>query len=177
MKTKESLKNYIVAVGSVLLLVLFDQFTKLLAIRNLMGKDPFVILDGIFELLYLENRGAAFGMLQNRKVFFVIMTVVVLGVITYFYSRTPRTKHYLPMRVCIIFVTAGALGNFIDRLFRGYVVDFFYFSLINFPVFNVADIYITVTFVILAVLIIFYYKDEELQIYSIKNQKEKPDEN
>lgn len=177
MKTRENLKNYMTAVFGVVLLLAFDQFTKLLAIWNLKDKDSFVILDGIFELTYLENRGAAFGMLQNRKAFFVIMTVVVLSFILYFYSRTPLTKRYLPMRICIIFLTAGAVGNFIDRLFRGFVVDFFYFSLINFPVFNVADIYITVMFVVLAALILFYYKDDELGVYSMKRQKEKEDEN
>ena len=177
MKTKGNLKNGIIAVGSVALLLVLDQITKLLAIRNLMGKDPFVIWKGVFELTYLENRGAAFGMLQNRKIFFVIMTVAVLGLIVYFYSRTPLAKRYLPMRICIIFLAAGALGNFIDRLFRGYVVDFFYFSLIDFPVFNVADIYITVTFVVLTVLILFYYKEEELAVYSNRRQKGEADEN
>lgn len=177
MNTKKHIKNDLTAVLSVVLLLVFDQFTKLLAIRNLKDKASFVIWDGVFELTYLENRGAAFGMLQNRKIFFVIMTVAVLALILYFYSRTPYTKRYIPIRICIIFLTAGAVGNFIDRLFRGFVVDFFYFSLINFPVFNVADIYITVTFVVLAALILFYYKDEELGVYSMKRQKEKADEN
>lgn len=173
METKGGLKKYIIAVISVAALVLFDQYTKLLAIQKLMGKDSFVIWKGVFELQYLENRGAAFGVFQNRQIFFVIMTIIVLGLVVYFYSRTPMTKRYLPIRICIIVLTAGAIGNFIDRLLRGFVVDFFYFSLIDFPVFNVADIYITVTFAVLAVLMLFYYKDEELNVYSIKVQKEK----
>lgn len=168
MKKRSSLKNYICALAGVAALLLLDQYTKLLAVRKLMGKEPVVIWKGVFELQYLENRGAAFGMFQDAKVYFIILTAAVLAVVAVLYKRTPDTGHYLPLRLCIVCLTAGALGNFADRLFRGYVVDFFYFSLINFPVFNVADIYITVTFVILALLILFYYSDEDLKVYSRK---------
>ena len=72
------------------------------------------------------------------------------------------TKKYAPLRICAIFILAGGLGNFIDRVRLNYVVDFFYFELIDFPIFNVADIYVTVTMFVLLYLIFFYYKEEDL---------------
>ena len=75
------------------------------------------------------------------------------------------------MKITLVFLLSGAIGNFIDRMIRGFVVDFFYFSLIDFPIFNVADIYVTVSFVVLAVLILFVYKEEDLAVYTPKKKK------
>lgn len=172
MKKTSVWKNYIAAIGGIILLVLADQYTKLLAVRNLKDADPHIIIKGVFELFYLENKGAAFGLLQNQRIFFVIATIAAMCAAVYFYVLTPKEKKYLPLRICIIFLTAGALGNFIDRVFMGYVVDFFYFSLIDFPIFNVADIYVTVTFIILILLIFFYYKEEDMQVFSRKYRKQ-----
>ena len=124
-----------------------------------MNQQPFVIWDGVFELHYLENRGAAFGILQGKKIFFVIFTLVVLCMIAYLYlKRIPDEKKFRLMDgICILFF-AGALGNFIDRVFRNYVVDFFYFKLIDFPVFNVADIYVTVAAFAMIILDCFIIK-------------------
>lgn len=165
------MKKYISALLSIIALIAIDQYTKYLAVIKLKDQDPFVIWEGVFELRYLENRGAAFGMLQNQQVFFIIMTALVLLFIIYAYVKTPETPRYLPMRLTIIFITAGAIGNMIDRVMNGFVVDFFYFSLIDFPIFNVADIYVTVTFFVLVILLMFVYKDEELDIYSLKKMK------
>ena len=171
MNKKPSVKNMMISLIAVAVLVLFDQFTKLLAVNHLMNNDPFVIWKNVFELRYLENRGAAFGMLQNKLTFFILITVVILALVVYFYLSTPVTKKYLPLRFCMVLITAGAIGNCIDRVFRGFVVDFFYFRLIDFPIFNVADIYVTVAFILLAVLVLFYYKDEDFAVYSRKKTK------
>ena len=165
------MKKYISAMISIFVLVFIDQYTKVLALTYLKDQKPFVIWDGVFELCYLENRGAGFGILQNRQVFFIIMTAIVLIAVMYIYRRTPDTKRYLPLRLTMLLLTAGAIGNMIDRILRGYVVDFFYFSLIDFPIFNVADIYITVTYILLAILLLFYYKDDELEIFSFKKNR------
>lgn len=173
MKRVSQVKSCITASISVIILVLLDQYTKLLAITHLKNQDSFVIWENVFELQYLENRGAAFGIMQNQRWFFVVLTTVMLIAIAYIFYITPKNKRYLPLNVCLVFVVAGAIGNFIDRLFRGFVVDFFYFSLINFPIFNVADIYVTVTFFVLVLLLFFYYKDEDLIIYSKEYRKAK----
>ena len=103
----QKLKKYISAAVGVLALLLLDQYTKILALRFLKDQPAVVILKGVFELQYLENRGAAFGMMQNQRFFFLIITVVVLGIMVYLYSLTPVTRRYLPLRLCLVFLAAG----------------------------------------------------------------------
>lgn len=168
MNKKNGLKNYVMAVILVIVAVLIDQYTKYLAVTHLKDDPAFVLIDNVFELNYLENRGAAFGLLQNRQIFFVCVAILIFAFILYCYVRIPKTGRYLPLRLCGIFIVAGAAGNLIDRIRLGYVVDFFYFRLIDFPVFNVADIYVTVSFAVLLILIFFRYKEEELEFLGRK---------
>lgn len=155
------MKSKIVPGAVVLVLVFLDQWTKYLAAAYLKGNAPIVILKNVFELSYLENRGAAFGIFQNQRWIFLILTFVIMMALLYLYGKLPAVKRYLPMRGCLIVVFAGALGNMIDRMINGYVVDFFYFKLIDFPVFNVADVYVTVTVIVAVFLFLFYYEEEE----------------
>lgn len=153
------------------LLILLDQVTKLLALQNLKGQNPVTLIPDVFQLLYVENRGAAFGILQNRQWVFLIITVIVLAALVWALPKIPQERHFLPFTLCLCFIGAGAVGNMIDRIFRGYVVDFFYFKLIDFPVFNVADIYVTTAAVILIVLIVFLYKEEDFDRIFPKKDK------
>lgn len=162
------IKQSVTALITVIALIILDQITKLIVLDKLKDHDAFVLIPGVFELRYLENRGAAFGMMQNMRAFFVVITIVVLAGVLIFYYKTPETKKYFMLRFVMVLIAAGAVGNFIDRVFRQYVVDFFYFSLINFPIFNVADIYVTCSMFLLVFLLLFYYKDEDLQVYSFK---------
>lgn len=146
-----------------LVLTALDQWTKSLAVQSLKGKSPYVIWDGVFELFYSENRGAAFGMLQGKQTFFFVIALGVFGVILYAMAKLPASRRYIPFELCMTVVAAGAAGNLIDRVSQGYVVDFLYFKLIDFPIFNVADIYVTVTTILLFLLICFYYKEDELE--------------
>lgn len=148
-----------------------DQWTKYLAVAGLKGKEPFVIWDGVFELQYLENRGAAFGMMQGKQSFFFIVAAVVIVVSAYLLWKIPVTKRYLPLLLCMCLIVAGAIGNMIDRVSLGYVVDFLYFKLIDFPIFNVADCYVTAATAVAALLIMFSYKEEELAVFS-RRQKD-----
>jgi signal peptidase II len=146
-----------------MVLILADQLTKHMAVTGLKGKAEVKIIDGVFELYYLENRGAAFGLLQNQKPFFVVIAIVILAAIVYVLLKAPYQKKYIKLNVALVFIAAGAIGNLIDRVKNDYVVDFFYFRLINFPVFNVADIYVTFAAVCLVILLLFVYKDEDLE--------------
>ncbi|WP_167956506.1 signal peptidase II [Anaerosporobacter faecicola] len=150
----------------VILLVIIDQITKIVSKANLEGTDGFDVIKKVFKFVYHENRGMAFGMLQNKIWLFVIFTVIVVIALTYVYFKLPEEKRYLPIQWILIFLVAGALGNCIDRVVRGYVVDFLYFELIDFPVFNVADCYVTVSCFVLVLLFLFYYKDEDLEFLS-----------
>lgn len=159
----------------VLLLLVMDQVSKYLAVLFLKDKPDLQIIPDVFSLHYLENRGSAFGMLQNQIVFFLLITVLVLGFAVFFLRRLPPIRRFLPLRLIGYFLIAGALGNFIDRILHAYVIDFFYFSLINFPVFNVADIYITVSTIVLFILVVFVYKEEDFSyLKKKKTDKEEP---
>lgn len=153
------------------ILVAIDQFTKKIAVIKLKDQPAFSIIDGVLEFNYLENRGAAFGMLQNQKVFFVFVAVVFLGVIVFVLFRAPAEKKYMRLHLLLVMIAAGAIGNMIDRLRLNYVVDFIYFVLINFPIFNVADIYVTVATVILVIQVLFVYKENDFNFLSFNQKK------
>lgn len=121
--------------------------SKMAVISVSKGQPSVSLIPGVLELHYLypENRGIAFGMFQGSVLFFAIVSVLFLGVILYAWIRIPKERFYLPLLTIATVLAAGALGNFIDRFFRGYVIDFIYFSLIDFPVFNLADVYVVVS--------------------------------
>lgn len=152
-------------------LVLLDQFTKHLAVADLKDKSAFSIIRNVLELQYLENKGAAFGMLQNQKAFFILIAIVILIVIAYVLLLMPDQKKYNVLHILLIAIGSGACGNMIDRFRSNYVVDFIYFKLINFPIFNVADIYVTVSTFVLILLFLFYYKEDDFSFLSFKQQK------
>lgn len=151
---------YTIAIIAVILGVALDQFTKYLAITYIQG-NTITLIEGVFQFRYLENRGAAFGMLTNQQWFFLIITLLTLCIVTFVYVKLPRNKHFTPLRICMITLVAGAIGNMIDRIRYGYVVDFLYFQLIDFPIFNVADIFATLSTITLIALFVFYYSDED----------------
>ena len=132
----------------IVLLIILDQITKIVAVHFLGGGQKVILIPGVLEFTLIHNSGAAFGILQNAMLFFFIL------------SRTPSVRRYLPMRLCLYFIAAGAVGNLIDRAVFSYVRDFIYFSLIDFPVFNVADIYITCAAFTMVLLTMFYYREE-----------------
>jgi signal peptidase II len=146
-------------------LIGLDQWTKSLAVKYLANQTPIVLIDGVFELNYTTNKGAAFGILQNHQIMFAILTVAVVIFLAVIFLKIPQKKKYMPLNVCIAVLIAGAIGNLIDRLSLGYVVDFLYFKLINFPIFNVADIYVTCSAVVLLFVMLFVYKEEDLNFH------------
>ncbi len=152
-------------------LVWLDQFTKQMAVSNLMGNAPVQIVPGYLVLEYLENRGAAFGMLQNQKLFFVIIGGVFILAMLVLLFLIPATKKYRILRFFLCLMTAGAAGNMIDRVNLDYVVDFIYVICINFPIFNVADMYVTVSAAALVVLFLFVYKDDDLNLKKARKGK------
>lgn len=110
---------------------------------------------------YLRNSGAAWGMLSGKINLFLVFTVIVMLIVTYVIINLPATRKYIPLLITCTLLVSGAVGNFIDRVRFGYVRDFIYFKLINFPVFNVADCYVTVSVALLIILILFVYKEDD----------------
>lgn len=139
-----------------ILIVAIDQLTKYFAVNELRGQDTIHIVGEFLNLTYVENRGAAFGVFQDQRIFFILVTGAVMILIALLFifkghTMTPASKYSLYM------IVGGAIGNFIDRLRLGYVVDFIdvkFGSLYDFPVFNVADMALVVGTVILMVLIV-----------------------
>lgn len=166
-----NLTKYLMAILCCTAAVLLDQVTKHLAVIHLKSQKEIVLIPGVFELRYLENRGAAFGLFQNRQMFFIAAAVFIFFLIGFFYGKIPSGRRYTPMRVCAVLICAGAVGNLIDRIRLQYVVDFFYFSLIDFPIFNVADCYAVIACILFGYLILFFYKEEELEWFSFFREK------
>ena len=171
MSKSSKAKYYILAIVLLILLVALDQWTKYLASAHLVG-NPFVLIDGVFEFRYLENRGSAFGMFQNKRIFLLAIGILVLGCAAFYFVKLPWTKKMNRLRILMVFIAAGGVGNMIDRIRLGYVVDFFYFKLIDFPIFNVADIYVTVSIALLFIFILFFFKEEELAAFSLFSKKD-----
>ncbi len=142
-----------------ILIIIFDIITKRVAVFSLKDISTVPIIQDILHLTYVENRGAAFGMLQNQRWIFMIITVIVIIAIIYFKTKNKLTSKLLDLGLS--FVLGGAVGNMIDRVILGYVVDFIDFQIINFPVFNVADIFVVIGAIILVIFYIFFDKAEE----------------
>jgi len=132
----------LLSLGAVVLGVLVDFLTKLLAISQLKGQEdsvPFV--RGVLRFTYEENRGAAFGILANHRwVFMVFSVIAIVLIVIYLVRRDPPLTLFLSLSL----ILSGGIGNMIDRTFRGFVVDFIEFYLFSFPVFNVADCLVVV---------------------------------
>lgn len=122
--------------------IILDQLSKWLVVKFLKPIDDLPLWDGVFHFNYHENTGAAFGMFSDaRWVFMVISTVAIIGLSLYvFFGRVTNTLSGIS--ICLII--SGGIANMIDRIALGYVVDFLYFKLINFAIFNVADSFVCV---------------------------------
>jgi len=169
--------GYLICLELLFSLLVFDQVTKKIAKSSLSGRKPFKIIKNVFELNYLEggNKGAAWGMLKGHigllavlSIIISILAILLIVRIEYLIHAEGFDKEKILkinlIKVLLIFFAAGAIGNAIDRIFRGYVIDFIYFKLIDFPIFNIADCYVVVSTIVLAIMFIFFVKDEELEI-------------
>lgn len=139
------------------IIIILDQLSKFAAIKFLKNSDPYIIIPNFFQFIYVKNYGAAFGILQNKKVFFVIITLAVIIGISFFLVKNYYNINIF-MRIGLAMLLGGAIGNLIDRIRWSYVVDFISFRLINrydFPVFNIADIFVVIGTIIILILILF----------------------
>lgn len=162
-------------ISGIAVLLFFDRLTKFLAVAYLKGTEGITLIDKALRLQYLENRGAAFGILQNMQGVFFILTAVFILLAIWFFRKVPKTRYYVPVIICVAVLLAGAFGNFIDRIIQQYVVDFIYFEIIDFPIFNVADIYVTLSVIALLILVIFHYKEGDFAFLKRKGKKNDAD--
>ncbi|WP_268801905.1 signal peptidase II [Sporanaerobacter acetigenes] len=143
--------------GIFILIILLDQFTKQVAVKYLKLGEPLILIENFLSFTYVENRGAAFGILQNKKIFFLIITVAVIFFVVFFLKKNFYHLSKL-MKVSLVMLIAGAVGNLIDRIRLGYVIDFISVRFSNgyyFPVFNVADSFIVISTILIVIMVLF----------------------
>ncbi|MDR4022749.1 MAG: signal peptidase II, partial [Eubacteriales bacterium] len=134
---------------------------KYIALTKLKPLGSVTFIDGFMDFTFVENRGAAFGILNGRVWLLLVIAAVICIVIIAAMLKMPNTKEYKWLKWSLMLILAGAIGNVADRLFRGYVVDFFEFTFIKWPVFNMADIYVVIGTIVMAVLVLFVIKDDK----------------
>ena len=132
-------------------MIAIDQLVKWWTVENITLDTVRDFIPNVMSLAYLRNYGAAWSLLQNQQIFFAVVTVVVMSVAIWYLAKHLQKSLWMVIGLCL--VIAGGLGNFLDRVRLGYVVDMFHLDFVNFPVFNVADSYLTVGVLILFVWI------------------------
>ena len=135
--------------------LLLDRLSKIYAANNFINNP---IEGPIINFTYLENRGAAFGILQDKRIFFIIISVAIVSYLIYHFIKTYKTNPKI-LNIALSMIVSGAIGNFYDRLINHYVVDFIEFSFFSFPVFNIADILITVGCALMIIYMLFIYEE------------------
>ncbi|AZQ41603.1 signal peptidase II [Streptococcus periodonticum] len=150
MKRKVTVPIMIVA------LIALDQWVKFEIVKNIQLGEVKPFIPKIVSLTYLRNTGAAFSILENQQWLFAVITLVVIGAAIWYLSKHIKGSVWLLSALCLII--AGGIGNFIDRMRQGFVVDMFQLDFINFAIFNVADSYLTIG---VLVLIVMMLKEED----------------
>ena len=155
--------NTVLWVAIIVISVLLDRITKWLAVLNLKGHGSVPILGEVLHFAYVENTGAAFGMMKNaRWIFIVVSTLAICAMLFYLIKYKPKSRLAV---ISLAMIIGGGIGNMIDRVKLGYVVDFIYFKIIDFAVFNVADAFVCVGTALLIIYIVFFNRE--------KNKEEK----
>jgi len=175
-KQEKSVRIFFLPVILISLLTAIDQFTKFVVQSNFELYESKPVIDGVFAFTYIQNRGMAWGMFQGKIPVFLIFTSIFLILAFRIMYNVVDKKRYAMVKYMLVLLISGAIGNLIDRVKLGYVVDFFSFELIDFPVFNVADIYVVISMVSAMILLLFVYSNEEvdeiLKIFGKSNEHE-----
>lgn len=169
-KNKKSL-FIILEVMFVSILLFLDQISKHYIYIHMKPNGNVVIISDILEFQYVENTGAAFGMLQDQKIFFLFITVILSGILIFLLRKIPVEKKYFLLIFSILAILTGGIGNAIDRIRFNFVIDFIYIKIIDFPVFNFADFCISSGTICILFLIFFRYKEQDLDFLSFKQRK------
>lgn len=133
-------------------IIALDQYSKFLVVTKIMPVGDYSVISGLLEFTYVENRGIAFGMFENQRWFFVVATSIIAIVVLFFIFK--MYKDHVFFTICLSLIFGGAIGNIIDRIRFGYVIDFIHFNFFP-PVFNIADSAVVVGAIALSVAILF----------------------
>ncbi len=159
--------HYILVCFFMVFLAALDQILKLLVIKNIKPyHDEVKVLGNYIVLYHIKNSGTAWGLLSNRIPFLIVVTIVVFIFIFILYHNLDFRSRYLPIIICLTFISGGAIGNMIDRIRLHYVTDYIYIKFINFPVFNFADMCITIPVFLLLLFMIFKYNSDDFDVFT-----------
>lgn len=156
--------NYLIYLFIVVSLVSLDQYTKSIILNYFELYESKTIIDGFFSLTYVQNFGAGFSIMQNARTTFLIITPICLIGFTYLFIKSNDKLS----KTALLLMISGAIGNFIDRIVRIYVVDFLDFIIFgwDFPIFNVADIFLTIGVCLYIIALIKEEKDAKIKLNS-----------
>ena len=144
----------------VLIIIALDQISKYWVVNNIGLTDSITVIPDVIDFVYVKNTGAAFSFLANKTYGIILLSCVsvafCIAVVWFMIKKKPKNKL---LTISLALMLSGAIGNVIDRIFRGYVVDFIETTFINFPVFNVADIAITIGAVLVIIFVLFFDRD------------------
>lgn len=177
MKNKRFILSISLVCGIFAFILIFDILSKHFITQALphVG-DSMDVIPGFINFVYIQNTGAAWGMLAGRPVFLIIVSIIILAIYLWFYAiRLKRLKNNssITLAVSVGLIAGGCIGNLVDRIAFGYVRDFINFQFMDFPVFNVADIALTVGIIIMVIYFIFIYSKEDKKMQTITVQIEK----
>ena len=133
-------RKFLIISLTALLIVFFDQSAKFLIVKNFKISQSFPIFNNIFHLTFVKNTGAGFGILKEFNPFLILISLAVIGIIFYYYKKIKENE--ILLQIIVAFVLGGTMGNLIDRINLGYVIDFLDFRI--WPVFNIADSFISI---------------------------------
>lgn len=141
------------------LIAVMDQISKYIVVKSIQPGQLIPIIDNFFYLTFIRNQGAAFSILQNGRIFFLILTPIIACFLIYFIFKSKS----ILFKVSLAFILGGAAGNYIDRLLIGSVTDFFSFRFGSYPfaIFNVSDTFVTIGTILLAIYLLFIYKEPD----------------
>ncbi|MEA4972792.1 Lipoprotein signal peptidase [bioreactor metagenome] len=162
----------IISVIVAAVLVIIDQIAKYMALTKLKPIGNITFIKGFMDFTFVENRGAAFGILNGQTWLLLLLAIAICVILIVVIRKLPHTRDYDYLRASFVLILAGAVGNIIDRVARGYVTDFFEFTFFSFPVFNMADIYVVVGTIAMAFIVLFVIKEEK-DVKEKDNMKDK----
>ena len=145
-------RKFLIISLTALLIVFFDQSAKFFIVKNFKISQSFPIFNNIFHLTFVKNTGAGFGILKEFNPFLILISLAVIGIIFYYYKKIKENE--ILLQIIVAFVLGGTMGNLIDRINLGYVIDFLDFRI--WPVFNIADSFISIGII---GLIIYFWRD------------------
>lgn len=153
-----------------ILLIVIDRITKYLALAH-CKKENYMLIQDTLEITYLENYGGILGTLNNQRFFFIFISAIFICLILFFLFALPNQKKFTFLNIWLIFIMSGSIGNLLDRIIYGFVVDFIYFSSLNFPVFNLSDIWVSFGMIGTLIVLVFQLKEKDLEFLNFKQNK------